>query len=60
MEPASLIERAQTMQDRVDESIAPRRLNLVLLGLFATLALALSAALENATYSYPAALEHGN
>ena len=43
MEPASLIERAQTMQDRVDESIAPRRLNLVLLGLFATLALALSA-----------------
>jgi ABC-type antimicrobial peptide transport system permease subunit len=31
------------MQDRIDESIAPRRLNLVLLGLFATLALLLSA-----------------
>jgi len=43
MEPALLIDRAQTMQDRIDESVAPRRLNLVLLGLFATLALLLSA-----------------
>jgi len=43
MEPAFLIDRAQTMQDRIDESVAPRRLNLVLLGLFATLALLLSA-----------------
>ncbi len=43
MEPALLIERAQTMQDRIDESVAPRRLNLILLGLFATLALLLSA-----------------
>jgi predicted permease len=43
MEPASLIERAQTMQERIAESVAPRRLNLVLLGLFAMLALLLSA-----------------
>jgi ABC-type antimicrobial peptide transport system permease subunit len=43
MEPALLIDHAQTMQDRIDESVAPRRLNLVLLGLFATLALLLSA-----------------
>jgi putative ABC transport system permease protein len=43
MEPALLIDHAQTMQDRIDESVAPRRLNLFLLGLFATLALLLSA-----------------
>jgi putative ABC transport system permease protein len=43
MEPELLIERAQTMQDRIDDSVAPRRLNLVLLGMFATLALVLSA-----------------
>jgi putative ABC transport system permease protein len=43
MEPALLLERAQTMQDRIDDSVAPRRLNLILLGLFATLALLLSA-----------------
>jgi putative ABC transport system permease protein len=43
LEPALLIDRAQTMQGRIDESVAPRRLNLVLLGLFATLALLLSA-----------------
>ena len=43
MEPSLLIEHPQTMMDRIDESVAPRRLNLVLLGLFATLALLLSA-----------------
>lgn len=43
MEPGLLLDHAQTMQDRIDESVAPRRLNLVLLGLFATLALLLSA-----------------
>ncbi|HUB82469.1 MAG TPA: ABC transporter permease [Bryobacteraceae bacterium] len=43
MEPALLIDRAQTMQARIDESVAPRRLNLVVLGLFAGLALLLSA-----------------
>jgi putative ABC transport system permease protein len=41
-EPALLIERAQTMQDRIDQSVAPRRLNSALLGLFAMLALLLS------------------
>jgi putative ABC transport system permease protein len=43
IEPALLIDRAQTMTGRIDESVAPRHLNLVLLGLFATLALLLSA-----------------
>jgi ABC-type antimicrobial peptide transport system permease subunit len=43
MEPELLLERAQTMQDRIDNTVAPRRLNLILLGLFATLALLLSA-----------------
>jgi putative ABC transport system permease protein len=43
IEPALLIDHTQTMQDRIDESVAPRRLNLALLGLFATLALVLSA-----------------
>jgi len=43
IEPALLMERAQTMQARIDESVAPHRLNLVLLGLFAALALLLSA-----------------
>jgi putative ABC transport system permease protein len=43
IEPALLLERAQTMQARIDDSVAPRRLNLVLLGLFAALALLLSA-----------------
>jgi putative ABC transport system permease protein len=43
LEPSLLLERAQTMQDRIDDSGAPRRLNLILLGLFAALALLLSA-----------------
>jgi putative ABC transport system permease protein len=43
IEPALLMERAETMQARIDDSVAPRRLNLVLLGLFAALALLLSA-----------------
>ena len=43
LEPALLIDRAQTMQARIDESVAPRRLNLVVLGVFAVLALLLSA-----------------
>lgn len=43
MEPGLLMDHVQTMQDRIDESVAPRLLNLVLLGLFATLALLLSA-----------------
>ena len=43
MEPALLLERSETMQDRIDDSVAPRRLNLILLGSFASLALSLSA-----------------
>jgi putative ABC transport system permease protein len=43
MEPALLMEGARSMQERIDDSMAPRRLNLVLLGLFAALALLLSA-----------------
>lgn len=43
LEPALLLERSETMQDRIDDSVAPRRLNLILLGSFASLALSLSA-----------------
>lgn len=42
MEPALLIDRVQTMEQRIGESLAPRRLNLVLFGLFAVLALVLA------------------
>jgi putative ABC transport system permease protein len=43
IEPAVLIDQAETMSQRIDESVAPRRLNLILFGLFAGLALLLSA-----------------
>jgi putative ABC transport system permease protein len=42
MEPALLIDRVQTMEKRISGSLAPRRLNLVLFGLFAVLALVLA------------------
>jgi predicted permease len=42
LEPALLIDQVQTMTQRIGESVAPRRLNLVLFGLFAALALALA------------------
>ena len=42
MEPALLIDQVQTMSQRIDDSVAPRRLNLVLFGLFAGLALVLA------------------
>jgi putative ABC transport system permease protein len=42
MEPALLIDRVQTMEQRISGSLAPRRLNLVLFGLFAVLALVLA------------------
>jgi putative ABC transport system permease protein len=42
LEPALLIDQVQTMSDRITASVAPRRLNLVLFGLFAALALVLA------------------
>jgi ABC-type antimicrobial peptide transport system permease subunit len=42
MEPALLIDQVQTMSQIIEDSVAPRRLNLVLFGLFAGLALALA------------------
>ena len=43
MDPALLIDRAQTMSERIDASVSPRRLNVVLFDLFAGLALLLAA-----------------
>jgi putative ABC transport system permease protein len=43
IEPRLLIDKVQTMSQRIDDSVAPRRLNLVLFGLFSWLALALAA-----------------
>jgi putative ABC transport system permease protein len=42
MEPALLIDQVQTMSQIIEDSVAPRRLNLVLFGLFAGLALVLA------------------
>lgn len=42
IEPGLLIDREQTMTERIGTSVAPRRLNLVLFGLFAGLALVLA------------------
>jgi putative ABC transport system permease protein len=43
LEPAALIDNVQTMTERIGESVSPRRLNLMLFGLFAALALVLAA-----------------
>ncbi len=42
LEPGLLIEKVQTMAERIGESTSPRRLNLLLFGLFAGLALLLA------------------
>jgi putative ABC transport system permease protein len=42
LEPGLLIDRMQTMDAKIGESVAPRRLNLLLFGLFAALALLLA------------------
>ena len=42
MEPALLIDQVRTMLERIDDSVAPRRLNLVVFGLFSGLALVLA------------------
>jgi len=43
IEPAAIIDSVQTMSQRIDDTLSPRRLNLVLFGLFSTLALVLAA-----------------
>lgn len=43
IEPATIIDQVQTMSQRVNDTLSPRRLNLVLFGLFSTLALVLAA-----------------
>jgi putative ABC transport system permease protein len=43
IEPAAIIDEVQTMSQRIDDTLSPRRLNLVLFGLFSTLALVLAA-----------------
>ncbi len=43
IEPGLLIDQVQTMDERIGDSVAPRRLNLVLFATFAALALVLSA-----------------
>jgi putative ABC transport system permease protein len=43
LDPALLIDNAKTMSERIDETVAPRRLNLLLFELFAGLALLLAA-----------------
>lgn len=42
MDPALLIDRIQTMAERIAANVAPRRLNLLLFDLFAGLALLLA------------------
>jgi len=42
LEPALLISHLDTMDQRIEDSVSPRRLNLILFGLFAGLALALA------------------
>ncbi len=43
IEPAAMIDNVQTMSQRIDDTLSPRRLNLVLFGLFSLLALVLAA-----------------
>ena len=43
IEPAAIIDTVQTMSQRIDDTLSPRRLNLVLFGLFSALALVLAA-----------------
>jgi putative ABC transport system permease protein len=43
MEPGVIIDKVQTMSERIGDAVAPRRLNLVLFGLFSSVALVLAA-----------------
>jgi putative ABC transport system permease protein len=55
LEPALLIDRTATMSQRIEESVAPRRLNLVLFALFAVLALGLASVGLYGVVAYSAA-----
>ena len=55
IEPALLIDKVQTMSQRISDSVAPRRLNLMLFGLFSGLALVLASVGLYGVVAYAAA-----